>query len=194
MQGREGSSNEVEDCETKQSCLSHPQFRLRRAAALKTRGCTTVVRADSSELVNAPTNCGFIESLAVHLLGFDLLAHGIDELVFLPECGLLAGKLDALFDEKFSVDVLRIANVLADKFLVGAMREHFPVQLVDNYIEVTVNEPSGLVANFSISFVRPLLFNKDDGLLHHRLGLILGCPLGGERGSADNSRTGECGR
>ena len=85
----------------------------------------------------------FSTPLAVHLLRLDLLAHRIDELVVLPERGLLGGEFDALLDVELAVDVLRIAQVLADELCVRAVGQHLAVELIDDDVKVAIDELGG---------------------------------------------------
>src|SRR5438270_390463 len=89
----------------------------------------------ASEFVDSAAYCRLVDPFAVHLLWFDLLARRIDEFVVLPERRLFLGKLDPLLHEEFSVDILRVAQVLADELFIGPVGEDDPVKLIDDDVE-----------------------------------------------------------
>jgi hypothetical protein len=114
-----------------------------------------------------------VHLLAVHFLRLDLLADRIDELVVLPERRLLGGEFDTLLDVELAIDVLGVDQVLADEFFVGAVREHFAVELIDHDVEVAIVELAGLVGDLGIRLFGALVLDEGHGLLDHGNGFVL---------------------
>src|SRR5262249_53367407 len=88
-----------------------------------------------------------VEPLVIHLFRLDRLGYGIQVFVTLPEARLGLGKLDPLLHEFLAVDILVVESIDADEFLVGAMREHYPIHPVHHDIEVVVDERTFRVAD-----------------------------------------------
>src|SRR5579863_2731953 len=126
-----------------------------------------------SRLVDAGAYGCVVQLLAVHLLRLDLFIDRIDELVILPEGSLLGGEFDALLDVQLAVNILRVDQVLADKFLVRSVRQHFAVKLIDHDIQIAIVKLAGLVVNHGVSLLRTLLLDEGYRFLDHGNGFVL---------------------
>src|SRR5258706_5534461 len=146
-------------------------------------------------LVDAAADDQVLEAMQVHRLRLDRAAHGVHELVVLPALGVgaLGHHLDALLHEVLAVVVAQVDDLLADHLLVGAVREHLALHVVDDHVEVAIDPRGLLAAEIGKGLLAADLLDVGDGLVDHRgrLGCgALGFVLSGRRNADRKSEDG----
>ena len=92
-------------------------------------------------------------------------------------------------DQKNAIDVLRVAHVLADELVVGAVCQHLAVELIDDDVKIPIAELAALLGDLGVGLVRPFGLDERNGFPDHRGGFIL---VGAVCGTGDAALERKC--
>src|SRR5215475_12459778 len=111
--------------------------------------------------------------------GSTFLVAGVHEFIVLPERGLLARKLDPLFDEQLAIRILCVDQARADEVVPLAVGEDLAVETEDSDVKIPIVETTALGCELCVRPIRALLPYEAHRLLHHSDCFLLGGKLGG---------------